>query len=385
MYYRDGDAELFDSLISDSFEYHNPEEPNAIEDFKVLVDIGNLTCNVDWSDFANGGYDGYRLTVSENDEIIYTGEFENDVTSDGVLFSSDAATLEIKLSYQDNNIWSIERVKIVNLENEFLKMQSGDVTNSAQVILTYQAATKRELYVNINGEEGNYQVKENGYLSFDLNEGSNTIYAEMECDEMISFMIDSAVFYDINPPEIKLYDNLDGKTFYTDSASIIGTVTGGNVLIIAGETIEMKENGEFTYEVALSLGENIIEIEAQDVNGNSTMMVLTLYKASKMVSGTDAKNGWIQFLPLVAAGLTSILIIVLAAVFMRKKEKTTGDKKRRIWPFILWDIFLVIAEAICIWQFISRYLYSNSMNFLELAERSVSEVAGIYDGREYLE
>lgn len=138
----------------------------------------------------------------------------------------------------------------------------------------------------------------------------------------------------------------------------------------------MKENGEFTYEVALSLGENIIEIEAQDVNGNSTMMVLTLYKASKMVSGTDAKNGWIQFLPLVAAGLTSILIIVLAAVFMRKKEKTTGDKKRRIWPFILWDIFLVIAEAICIWQFISRYLYSNSMNFLELAERSVSEVAG---------
>lgn len=375
VYSRDGEAELFDSLASDPFEYHNPEEPNAIEDFKVLVDLGNLTCNIDWSDFVNWGYDGYRLTVSENDEIIYTGELERDVTSDGVMFSSDATTLEIKLSYQDNNIWSTERVKTVNLENEFLKMQSGDVTNSAQVTLAYQTAAERKLYVNINGEEGNYQITENGNLSFDLSEGSNTIYAEMECDELVSFMIDSAVYYDIKPPEIKLYDDLDGKTFYTDSVTIIGTVTGGNVLTIADETVEMKENGEFSYEAALSLGENIIIIEAQDVNGNSTRLVLTLYKASRMVGGTDAQNGLVQFLPLVAAGLTSILIIVLSVAFMRKKVKTTGDRKRRIWPFILWDIFLAIAEAICIWQFISRYLYCNSMNFLEFAERSVSEAA----------
>lgn len=375
VYYRDGEAELFDSVISESLEYNNPNEPISIDDYKVLIDLDNLSCEIDWSDYSNWGYESYRVVIEEDGEEIYSGDFESNTHSTGVVFSAAAKELQLKLYYKNNGIWSDPKIKKISLEEEYLKITSDDVTSSEQVSFEYQVKSDRLLYVKVNDDEGNYKIKDSGNLSFALEEGENDVYAEMECDNLIYFIVDSNIYYDTNPPSIKIYDNLDGKTFYNNEINILGMVLGSNELKINGETVSFADSGEFSYLLNLSLGENVVEIEAFDVNGNSSKMVLTLYKASKIVNGDDSKSGWIQFLPLVASLLTSILVILLAFLFMHKKEKVNGVKKYKVWPWIAWDLLLICMEVASIWQFVTRYAYSNSMNFLELAEKSASDAA----------
>jgi|SRR5690625_2579654 len=211
-------------------------------------------------------------------------------------------------------------------------------------------------------------------ISFDLIEGSNDIYAEMESEDLVSYIIDASVYCDVNPPKIKLYDDLDGKTFYSNSVTLIGTMSGGNILRILGERVE-EENGDFFYEVDLSLGENVIDIEAEDNNGNISKRVLTLYKGPNIVSGADSTSGWTQFLPLLLSLLASIVFIALSLVFMKKKEKTIKEKSYNTLWLIPLNILLVVLEVGFVWQLIGLYRFNNSLAFLKLAEISSSEAA----------
>ena len=377
VYYDDGDAELFDSLFSDPIDYVNPNEPIAIADFRTSIDMGNLACNLDWSEFTDWGHDAYKVVVKDQNEILYNGDFEKNVTANRVLFSENATELQIKLYYKDDNVWSAPKEKTIQLQDEYLKLATTEVTSSAQAVIEYKVHAERELVVQVNEEAGTYNVTGEGNLSFNLAAGENKILAELACDDSVWFVIDTTVYYDTNPPAIRLFDNLDGKTFYEDEVAIIGLVTGSNQLTINGTETPISEQGEFEYLADLSLGENVIEIEAFDSNGNSSKMALTLFKGSKLVSGENVKAGLVQYLPLLITLGISLLLILLSIFFMRKKVRSSEQPKEkkpiRIWPAILTSIVLLIAEAGCIWTYINRRIFSNSMKFLELAEKSSSE------------
>lgn len=232
VYYKEGGAELFDSAVSEAFDYFNPNEPDGIENYKVKVDADNLTCTVDWSDYAKWSYDGYRLIVNADGETIYTGDLDSSVTINSILFAAETTILEIKLSYKDNDTWSAERIKTIVLNDEQLSNTAGEVTNSVQLPIRYKVNKGRLLYVNVNGGEGTYKVKEEGTLSFDLAEGINAVYAEIESDDLVFFVIDTDIYCDVNPPEIKLYDDLDGKTFIPIGLPCWGKCRGAIVCVL---------------------------------------------------------------------------------------------------------------------------------------------------------
>lgn len=374
-FYDDNGTELFDAVTSESFRFDNPNEQSAIEDYKVKVDRYNHICTVDWSEFSNRSHDGYKLIVAADGETIYTSELNKDVKDNSVLFSEGTGNLEVKLAFEDNDIWSKYNIKNIPLEQEFLINKTGEITNSSQVELQYKVEKERLLYVRINDEEGNYKVKDNGVLSFDLKEDVNEIYAELELDDQVYFVVDTNVYYDATPPTIVLYDNLDGKNFYTDNVTILGKMSGGNLLKIEDNVVEVDDNGNFSYEVDLSLGENVIELAAEDANGNLTSRVLTLYRSAAIFNGEENERGFIGFLPMLASVLTSILIIILSAVFMKKKDKNAEKKKRSVFPYIVCDFVIGVAEILFCWQFIQRYRFSNSVKYLEMAEKSVSQAA----------
>ncbi len=370
-------AEVFDRMSSDETEYNNPNAESAIEDFVVLVDIGNSTCSVDWTDYANTNNE-YYLCIYSDDELSYSADFDEDNTYSQALISSSADEIKVVLYCKDNNIWTTPKEKTINLQEEYLKILSDEITSTGQVELEYLTTSGRELQVVINEDEGIYNLTGDGSVSFELTEGANTVYAKMECDDLISYIVDTEVYYDANPPEIKLYDSLDGKTFYTDTVDIIGKVSGCNKLIICGEEVTVDDNGEFSYVADLILGENVVDIEAEDANGNAARMTLTLYKASEIISVEEAKTDIIQFLPLAITLFVSLIIIILACIFMRKTNKVNNmyyGKKYRIWPLIICDVVILLAEAVCIWQFIIHYIFCNSIEFLEMAESSVTEAA----------
>ena len=379
VYGYDGDAELFDVASAGPFVYQNPKEPEAIENFSLQIDEDHLTCIVDWSKFLQWYHKEYRLTVYQDGELLSSQEYSRDVHAEQIYYRKGTKKLEIVLSYQDGNVWSIERRKTVTLGEEYLTKKTGEVSSSAQILIHYKKNGQGQLNVKINNEEGTYLANGEHEVAFPAQDGWNTIYASMECDDLITYVIDDQVYCDVIPPSITLYENLDGRHFTTEEVTIIGKMEGGEELLINGEAATLNERGEFAHDFALAMGENVAEIVARDVNGNEAKAVLTLYRdeKGKVTKGPvdhSAKQEplWMQYLPLLIALAGSLVAIVFAIIFLKKKEK---GKSRIVGNFILWDIVVVACEAVIGWLYFRKYSFGRSMEFFELAEKSSAEAA----------
>ncbi len=370
----DGEAELYDSMRSDKFDFINPSEPESIEDYAVYINAGEGLCNVVWEDHARS-HDLYNLVIyGDEDDPICDEVLEGDMGSFSITFPDGTGTLAISLSYQDGGIWSSPLEKKVDLANgEYLRLGMEEVTGSGQFVLEYSVKKERILSLSVNEETSDLRLSDTGFFSLELEQGNNAIYAEFESDNLIFYVVDTDLYFDIHPPEIVLYDELDGKTFHNANVDVIGRVSGGNSLIANGEEVGLDENSEFSIPFQLALGENVLSLRSVDVNGNSTARVLTLYRSSVMDMG-----GWKQYLPLAVAFLASILIILLSWLFLKKRTERLNSKNGREAGLVGWIVFcvlLIAGEAFCIYGFIMHFFGARSLDFLEMAERSTAEAS----------
>lgn len=375
VHYNDGEAEVFDSASTESFSYSNPNEKSEIADYMVKIDKHEHICTIDWSDFTDWSYQNYKLLVVADGETIYKGEFDNDVKDSSIVFSEGTKNLEIQLAYRSDSIWSKYKVKKIDLDKEYLSLKAEQITSSSQISLEYKVEKEREVKVSVNGKEGQYKVKDSGFLSFDLEDMGNEIYAEMGVEDSVFYIVDSSVYSDTIPPSITLFENLDGKTFFTNSVTIMGKMTGGNELSIAGKTVALDSSGNFSYVYSLSPGENVLEILAKDANGNAASRTLTLYRGGSILNKkTDAKS-WKSFLPALLGAVCSLFVIILSVFFMKKRGK--GERKRGgfLLQLILSDGIFAAGTVLCAWQFVERFRFANSLKYLDLVEKSASKAA----------
>ena len=378
VYGYDGDVELFDVASAGPFVYQNPKEPEAMENFKLLIDEDHLTCTVDWSDFLQWYHKEYRLSVFQDGELLSTEEYGRDVHAKEVYYRAGTKKLEIVLSYQDGNIWSAERRKTVTLGEEYLTKKTGEVSSSAQILIQYKKNSEGQLNVKINNEEGTYRVNGEQEVAFHAQDGWNTVHAEMACDDFITYVIDDKVYYDMIPPSINLYEKLDGRHFTTEEVTIIGKMEGGVELLVNGEAATLNERGEFSHAFALTMGENVAEIVARDVNGNEAKVVLTFYRdeAGKVAKGPVdhgvSQPFWVRYLPLLIALAGSLAWTLYSIIFLKKPKV---GKSRIVGNLLLWDGVVAAYEGIIGWLYFRKYSFGRSVDFFELAERSGAEAA----------
>ena len=375
VHYNDGEAEVFDSASTESFSYSNPNEKSEIADYMVKIDKHEHICTIDWSDFTDWSYQNYKLLVVADGETIYKGEFDNDVKDSSIVFSEGTKNLEIQLAYRSDSIWSKYKVKKIDLDKEYLSLKAEQITSSSQISLEYKVVKEREVKVSVNGKEGQYKVKDSGFLSFDLEDMGNEIYAEMGVEDSVFYIVDSSVYSDTIPPSITLFENLDGKTFFTNSVTIMGKMTGGNELSIAGKAVTLDSSGNFTYVFPLSPGENVLEILAKDANGNAASRTLTLYRGGGVLNKKTDVKSWKSFFPAILGAVCSLFVIILSAFFMKKRGK--GEKKRGglLLPLVLFDGIFAVGTVLCAWQFVERFRFANSLKYLDLVEKSASKAA----------
>lgn len=379
---KDGDAEAFDTMTGESFSYVNPNQPKVMEDCNVYLDLSSHSLKLDWGSAGGWNVRGYRVSVTGTEEI-YRADLPSDVRETFVTYPEDETELVIRISCQEGSLWSEPLTKTLNLQGEeYLRTETGDVTGASQVLLEYGVTGERTLTLTVNeGEPAELLLQETGQMGVSLQQGINQIFAELAGENGITYVLDKTVYLDVYPPEIVLYDDLDGKTFFEDYADIIGKTEGGT-LTANGGTVIQDENGSFRYRFPLADGENILELRAEDENGNASVRVLTLYRGRDSSVFTSGIAGLKKNLPLILSLGGSLFITLLAVLFLKKvdkKEKKPGREKRRgrdgNKKWILAPVVLFVLEAGSVFALVRLSLFTRSAAYLTLAERSISQAA----------
>lgn len=379
---REGDAELFDAMTGEEFDFTNANLPDAMQGAAIYLDVSSHTCRLDWKDVRSYDQKAYKVVAAVNGEEIYHGELDPSVTDTTIVYPAEGKDLQVSLFCKKSGLWSQPLVWNLDLQKgEALRAPAAEVTGEGQLLLEYTVSGERMLSLDVNGETGQFLLKESGQMGIGLQQGQNRIYGEFEGEGGVRYVLDKLVYYDALPPEILLYDNLDGKTFYEDHVDIIGVMEGGDSLTVNGEALELGEQGEFCYRLALSRGENVAELKAVDGNGNASLQTLTLYRGGGFGNGPVARAA-LKYLPLMAALAGSLLVILLAFLFLKKSEKKSPvkaavapEKKRPLAKWVCATVSLGILEAGCVWGYVWHWRFVRSLKYLETAEDSISRAA----------
>lgn len=371
--YLDGEIELTDSkVLNDTFKYDNPNEPKTINDFVVKVNTFANVVDVDWSREFYGCSES-KIIIKSDDEVVYEEKLDDSFTSISAQIKDDTKNLSISLAGRYYNVWLSPLVKEINLENEGLNLKTSNVTSDNFAIVSYKTTGDKTLYTEYEGEKNQYEITGEGEISFSLVNDINHINAYFVTDENITYYIDDDVIFDAYPPEIILFEEYDGKRFGSENIHILGMVKGGDRLLINEEEVALDENGNFDKDISLSEGENVFELVASDVNNNTSSTTLTLLYGTSLISSKGNKNtGIFKYIPLFSGLIVSLIIIILSLMFMKKKD---AAKKGvfSITPWIIWNIILlagVVLDAVLTYR---RYMFTKSLAFLEMAEKSAQE------------
>lgn len=148
-------------------------------------------------------------------------------------------------------------------------------TNSATVTLSGTAQAKEQviLFVN-NNPTDTVDVKDDGTFTFKnvtLSPGDNTIKAKAKKDNKMSDFSDSFTITLRNKaPTLTVDTPHDGDTVHQSTVQVYGKTDADAQVSVNGFIAIVDTNGQYSYNLSLTPGDNQVKIIAQDSAGNKT-------------------------------------------------------------------------------------------------------------------
>lgn len=390
--HNDGELETFDSMETGPFAYENPNTPAAIADFTVEVNLESGLCEVDWSAFRSYGYVQYKLEVfaDENtEEAVYNLTTEDTYAS--FFYPVNAENLEITLYEIRNDVLSKPKTKEIDLKHgEYVKVLTEEVTASATLELEYNVKEPTELYVILNDKSGVYAVDGRDTVLFTMQNGWNEVEAYFTGDDGSTYRVSKDIYYTWLAPTITLYEELDGKTIFTETVTISGGTQNAATLTVNGVGVELEENGVFSYELPLADGENTVTLVAATAEGISATRSFSVTKeAAQAVSGTVAgtpvtggeeKTGavgleFVNLLPVIGCVVASLVLMLGFLLCSVNKKKGIA---------IALAIVFAAAAGTAGYFYYRLYTFNKSIGYTELAKNSVETAAKYLDYEVYM-
>lgn len=150
-------------------------------------------------------------------------------------------------------------------------------TNSAVMSVSGIAGSSENIELYVNDELTNQtKSQKNGRFIFNnitLQQGQNTIKAKAEKNNIQSdFSQTQTINFTNRAPSLSIDSPADGQSFSKDESPIAvkGKTDPGVKITVNGFWAIVQDNGEFSYELPLTNGDNQIKVRATDSAGNAT-------------------------------------------------------------------------------------------------------------------
>lgn len=384
---RNGVEEVYDSRIADgSFAIIGHTSGDAIDDFRVELNITDGELLIDWSEWARGG--GYIVAVFDlaqsGTEPIYFTEVTDGSNKAEALFDPATDNIRIDLTGRSWNQNTPTKSKTISINNGvIINTFVSELTNSSQAKVEYEVPQSITADVIVNSKSEKVNLSGSGNFSLNLPETYNEAEIRYSLtDANVIYIVKFQATVDNIPPILRLPENKTALSVDSDEYKLVGVTEADAILKVNDEVITINTDGTFVHTISLANGENILKVTATDWAGNITSQDVIINRVNgnkTSTMGADA-NGWgfvERFLPLIISFIVS-LALFLTILFVSKGYGKTKNKRLYILR-VLRNIDIIIG-SLCLlfggyflWKYIALSRLSESEDYFALALKSIDE------------
>ena len=382
VFYDQGAQQNFDWATDGPISYTNPDAAQPLEDYVVELHQSYGYLNVDLEDYVS--YDAKRAHVQvEADGSVISDQLVDlaDFKDAGTTFEKGTKEFTVKVSVEySNGRMSDELVKTFSYApdpaaGDFVLTLRGSGPDNQFHYFWENAKDQTVIFTPRNKYPVEVVLNASGSDAIELEEDVSVMEVRYTDRNNVCRVLEQQIHVDNAPPELKLYEQLNGMV--TDKATVLitGKTEAGCSLTCNDEPVEIAENGTFTYEFKLEPGENTAAFRATDASGNSSLHSLTIKRGEEEkeeaektgISSNKTINAIFNKIPLIAGIATFLLGLTELTLFL------TGLKNREKYDSMMTAmavVLLVFSAAALIFNiayFTARSNFQNSSDYVNLA------------------
>ena len=227
---------------------------------------------------------------------------------------------------------TIRTYLVNNNPNATVKFPTERFTNQDHISITAELNDSYgiEIYNNENLQQ-EIPAKSAGEYSYEvsLTGGSNIVKVYIVDADGNKRSFQTEVIKDTTPPTLVLSESYTDVTTEDDTLTITGNVRDCESVSVDGYDVEVRENGDFTYDVPLFAGQNGIDVIAKDQAGNETKYTANVTRVEKKKGGLSSTSAPLLIMTAVFGAILFALYKLGFLNIPQKNSKVEGEQSKK--------------------------------------------------------
>lgn len=262
----------FHSASSPPFLFANPEAPGLVRELKAFLHENGVRAEWQPPEETITGY--LAVLYDANDELIHSVSLKADQTRTELPFF-DQKLVKVAISSIRDGVCGLPNTLLVNADMTLASLVGFNLpdqpeTSNGYIELAYDTGGKTvPLSVDLDGSQSDRTLTGDGVLRLPVHNGTNRITVSAEGDDGVWVSESKTYMLDLIAPTLRIFVDWDAIVTSKKKILLSGNADQAHVAI-NGESLETKANGNFSKEVPLDYGINLLKVTATNDSGNTT-------------------------------------------------------------------------------------------------------------------
>ena len=337
VWYEDNGTDIFDFAYSDPFAWKNPAADEALPEITTTILPMEYLVRVNWpTDFR--GADSVLVAVYENDDtapLRYDSYNLDEYESAELSYTPGISKVTVEVSMNINGVQSTPIRRTADLSDMKLQIPESTLINSLSLPVTYVDMTTQSVQMQVNDRRNTAILNGSGTMTMTLEDDWNSVFIRYTDANQMTWELRRDVYVDRLPPILSMTEDYNGISQQSDHLLISGRVIDCVSLTANGNAVTPDPSGNFTWDFAMSSGNNTLTVIATDAAGNEALYTAEIFcgdasqQAAQSAVSDDTPGALVDryteqgsYWVLLISGGLCLMILGYALIFWRKGDKS---------------------------------------------------------------
>jgi Glucodextranase, domain B len=265
----------FHSASSPPFAFSNPDAPGLVE--QLTATILEEGVQVAWQPPDGEQPDSYLAVLYGADGSVVHSVAVEAGRLEAIVPLATQGMVRVAVSAVQDTVCGPSVAVSINADAKFSDVVGFDLPDRPELAggrleLTYDTGgTAVPVTTDIDGVVNNVTISDSGVLRLVVHNGTNRVTVSAQGKDGVWLSQSRTWMVDLMPPTLRVFEDWDALVTGQNAIVLTGNVSGADAVSINGRDASIEPNGNFSTEVPLGRGMNLVRVAATDAAGNATV------------------------------------------------------------------------------------------------------------------